>query len=825
MADRNRGLRPSRAVRWLAAFLTAALLGFVCAPRSAQAHAVLVDSSISPGSLIPALPSTLTLRFSENLAASASDLTVTGPSGASAVRASAGLLTTGRTLSIQLIPQGGGTYRVYWNSISAEDGRAMAGAFSFAVSYTTAASDLTLALSAHGSHTLAVAGFLAALVHWLLLLAVLSWAGIALLEMPAGVFASRGAEAWVTTFAPQVRGVRSRLLEVILGLLVFEWILEAAQISSAGRAGLFGSVLALFKGHLGFYRLVLLVLPLWALFSQRAEAPPPPRPPVAKGATPSAPRAGTAADAKAPAPSPTARLAGAIPAIPALPIPRLNRWGQVLIAAIFLLALSASGHAGGVPDLTLSAVLLDWLHSLASVAWIGGMAYFVLAALPVLENTDLDKRAPLTLGLLRRYAAFAGAGIVVLLITGIFAAQTQIGSTGRLLGSSYGHRLDLKIVLVLVLLVLTVYLLVVQRDQAERTWTGRHRLESLGILDRMGTSLRVGLALGAAILLATAALWSNAPASAIPLPTGASQLTAMPSGSWQPAGLRGLVVNRVLFASHDRHTLWAATDKGVWLSTDDQQTWRQRGSTLAKISILDLMAIDNGGTLLATGANGQIYRTSDVGKHWRRLGRPFGKHPLRSLAMHGKVLLAAGDDGIFRSTDDSKHWTRTLNDHIATVYWSAAARQFLAGVENGPWLIYGGGDGGRIWQVLPNAPTARTGVLALAVTDGANPRYLAAAGTSGLWIAPTAGGIWATASGINSGAAVEALLPDHRTLGWIYMGTEDAGPYASVDGGTTWRSLGSGAPTAIHNLVMRPGPVRVLYVATDDGVWTYRIGE
>jgi len=822
VAARNRGLRPARAVRWLAAFLAAALLGFVCAPRSALAHAVLVDSSISPGSLIPTLPATLALRFSENLA-SASNLTVTGPSGASAVTGTPAVTGDGRALSIPLATQGGGTYRVYWNSISAEDGRAMAGAFSFAVDYTTAAGDLTQVLSAHGSHTLAVSGFLAAIVHWLLLLAVLSWAGIALLEMPVGVFASRGAEAWVTTFAPQVRGVRTLLLDVILGLLIFEWILEAAQISSTGRVGLFGSVFALAKGHLGFYRLVLLVLPIWALLSQRAEAPPPPRPPVAKGATPTS-RAATPADAKAPAPSPTARLAGAIPAIPVLPVPRLNRWGQVMITAIFLLALSASGHASGVPDLTLSAVLLDWLHTLASVAWIGGMAYFVLAALPVLENTDLDKRAPLTLGLLRRYAAFAGGGILVLIITGIFAAQTQIGSTARLLGGSYGHRLDLKIVLVFALLVLTGYLLVVQRDRAERTWNGRHRLESLGILDRMGTSLRVGLALGAVILLTTAALWANAPASALPLPTGAGRLTAMPSGSWSPAGLRGLVVNRVLFASHDRHTLWAATDKGVWLSTDDQQTWHQRGSTLAKLSILDLMAIDHGGTLLATGANGQIYRTSDSGKHWRLMGRPFGKHPLRSLAMQGKVLLAAGDDGIFRSTDDSKHWTRTLNDHIATVYWSPAARQFLAGVENGPWLIYGGGDGGRIWQPLPNAPTVKTGVLALAATDGANPRFLAAAGTSGVWIAPTAGGIWATASGISSGAVVGALLPDHRTLGWVYAGTEDAGPYASVDGGTTWRPLGSGAPTAIHNLVMRPGPVRVLYAATDDGVWTYHIG-
>lgn len=805
--------------RQLAAVLAVLALCLVAAPRPAWAHAVLVDSSIAPGSLNPTLPATLELQFSEDLAGSASNLRVTGPNGATAVSGSPVTGDGGRSLRVRLIFQGGGTYRVYWNSISAEDGRAMAGAFAFAVGYTTAAGDLSQAPAAHGSRTLAVAGFLAVLVRWLLLLAAMTWAGIALLEIPAGIFASRGAgaDSWVAAFAPQVRGVRMRVLEALLGLLIIGWLLEAVQIHSAGRAGIFGSLVDLGKGHLGFYRLVLLVLPLWVLLAQRAEMPPPPRPAVARGATPAAKGGDPAAS-----PTPASRWTDAIPPIP---VPRLGRWGHLLVVAIFLLALSAGGHAGGVPDLTLSAVLLNWLHTMAAVAWIGGLAYVVLAALPVLENTDLDKRAPLTLGLLRRYAAFTGTGMAVLLITGIFAAQAQVGSTGRLLGSSYGHRLDLKLLLILALLLLTLYLLVIQRDQAERTWGGRHRLETIGVLDRMGATLRLGLALGALVLLTTAALWDDAPASVAPLAATAGPLPSVPSGSWQPAGLRGLVVHRVLFATHDRHTLWAATDKGVWISTDDQKTWRQRGALLAKLSILDLMAIDNGATLLAAGANGQIYRTYDAGLHWRLMGRPFGKQPLRALAMHGRILLAAGADGIYRSIDDSKHWTRTLNDNIATVYWSAAANQFLAGVEQGPWQLYGGGTGGRVWQVLPNAPTARTGVLALASTEGAAPRFLAAAGTAGLWTAPTAGGTWSSGSGIPSGATVGVLLPDQRTLGWVYAGTEDSGPYASVDGGTTWSPLGSGAPTAIHNLVMRSGTVRILYAATDDGVWTYHVGQ
>jgi photosystem II stability/assembly factor-like uncharacterized protein len=304
-----------------------------------------------------------------------------------------------------------------------------------------------------------------------------------------------------------------------------------------------------------------------------------------------------------------------------------------------------------------------------------------------------------------------------------------------------------------------------------------------------------------------------------------NRLTPIPGGSWHSVGLLGQVVNRLLFAPNSRHILWAATNHGVWLSTDDQKTWHQRGALLAKLDILDIMAIDNGGTLLAAGANGQLYRTKDMGLHWRLMGRPFGKHPLRSLAMHGKVLLAAGDDGIYRSIDDSSHWKLFLKDSIATVYWSDAANQFLAGVEVGPWQLYAGGKGGRIWNTLPNAPNAQAYVPALASTTGLTPRYLAAGGDSGLWTAPTAGGVWSTASGIPSGAVVDALLPDARTLGWLYMGTADDGPYASIDGGTNWSPLGTNPPKTIHNLVMRPGPVRILYVGTDDGAYIYYVGK
>src|SRR5581483_6059390 len=142
--------------------------------------------------------------------------------------------------------------------------------------------------------------------------------------------------------------------------------------------------------------------------------------------------------------------------------PVLGRWGQLLCAALFLFSLAASGHAGGIPDITLSAVVLAWLHGMGAAAWIGSVAYLALMALPVTESLDLDRRAPMMLGLLRRLIPFVAAGMATLAISGLFAAQVEVGSRQRLLGNTYGDAMSLKVLLTAAICALTIYLLSVQ---------------------------------------------------------------------------------------------------------------------------------------------------------------------------------------------------------------------------------------------------------------------------------------------------------------------------------------------------------------------------
>jgi putative copper export protein/methionine-rich copper-binding protein CopC len=824
VAGRNVGRRQPRtpAARLslgLVLALFATLVMLAAGPPRAYAHAVLAASSITPGSLIAALPATLTLTFSEDLAAGKSNIGVSGPDGGSALLATPVAQPDDHSLTVPLQSRGAGTYKVYWNSVSSQDGRVTAGAFTFAVGYVSAPGDLSTPIVAHGVASLNVIKLVDTLVQWLLLLVALAWAGGSILEMPPGASSTRpalsGGDAWITTLAPQARVVKYRLLEVLLGLLFFSWLLSAAAVVTAGRVSLMGSLTGLFSGHLGLARVLALLTAAIALFDVRRSSPSS-RP--TQNRRPAARIAGLAKRSAKTANTARSYLRR---------VPPLGRWGSLAVSAIFLLALASGSHAAGVPSVTLSSVLLEWLHSLAAATWIGGMTYLTLTALPVLESSDLDKRAPLLLGLLRRYATFTCAAIAVLVVTGIFAAQVQVGTRAQLNGNTYGHALLLKSVLVAAALALTFYVLVLQRAHVENIWTRRQRLESLAALDRLGRGLRIGAVLGALVLGATAVLESDPPPAAGVVSPFAATLPPLPATAWHAVGLRGQVVHRLLFQPNNRHVLWAATNTGVWRSIDDQKTWQRVGVARRFTPVLDLLALDGGHGMLAGGANGQMYRTYDSGKHWQRLGKPFGTHPLRVLAAHGSILIAAGDDGIFRSTDDSRHWHQVLalkGQGIATVYWSTAESVWLAAARLAPWPVYRAQPTAGAWTEIGDTPNAAAGVAALASTSGAGQRFLAGTAGDGGWTAPQSGGPWSRIHGVAADGVVAAVLTDGRTLGRMYLGTAGSGVFASADGGTMWAALGSNNPRPVNNLVMRPGPTRILFAATNNGAFRLVVG-
>lgn len=69
-----------------------------------------------------------------------------------------------------------------------------------------------------------------------------------------------------------------------------------------------------------------------------------------------------------------------------------------------------------------------WLHLLATVIWLGGLALFVLVALPALQQQKLNENHWLTLQ--QKFTPWANGSLVVLLLTGFIQMTNDPNYTG-----------------------------------------------------------------------------------------------------------------------------------------------------------------------------------------------------------------------------------------------------------------------------------------------------------------------------------------------------------------------------------------------------------
>jgi copper resistance protein C len=110
--------------------IIAALLVTPLATSAAQAHAFLDHASPLVGSTVASAPGEVVLTFTQNLEASFSTVSVTGPGGA---RVDAGKpQVSGNTMRVGLKASGPGAYKVHWHALSV-DTHTTEGTFSFTV--------------------------------------------------------------------------------------------------------------------------------------------------------------------------------------------------------------------------------------------------------------------------------------------------------------------------------------------------------------------------------------------------------------------------------------------------------------------------------------------------------------------------------------------------------------------------------------------------------------------------------------------------------------------------------------------------------------------
>ncbi len=554
----------------------------------AWAHALLQRSDPAAGVVLQRAPSRIHLWFSEDLNGSASKIIVWDHARHDQTSGSATLMAgQPRQLEARLKPLPPGSYLVLWTSVSADDGHILRGSYSFSVLVQGPLPSLAGVSLGGPSQGFPDGPTLASLLaHWLELLTTVVWVGAVSISTLVFARTVPGTEQPATEAERLRLGrlVRASVLVLAGSSLVVLLLLAYGQAGNDWGATLTGSTLSnVFSaqyGKLWIARQVLLVLVLATYLVPLRFA---------------APRVATVGFVAGPAAS-RVSLSGA-PVLFALGL-------------IYLYLLAASGHAASVDigglagsHLLSASVLVDWTHLLADALWLGGQIYIAAVLIPVLQlRREPGRNTPAFLAMLNRFSPIAYLSIAIFTLSGGFNGKVHIPSWYAYFHSVYGWTLTIKIGLIGLMMLTSVYTVYGLRPRIRRAQTEHAGSDPL--LGRLLGWLRLNPLLGAGVLMASSVMFYY------PVPLGLA-----PAGPTSYTA-RGDGLTALVTLQPDR----AGPNTVTVILKDAQGRPVKQGTVVALTTMLD-MVMGTGRAPLAETAPGVYRGPADLGMggHWRLL--------------------------------------------------------------------------------------------------------------------------------------------------------------------------------------------------------------
>ena len=177
-----------------------------------------------------------------------------------------------------------------------------------------------------------------------------------------------------------------------------------------------------------------------------------------------------------------------------------RNWAMLLPPVILLAASLMTSHAAARVDFRVQTLALTALHQGATLVWIGGLPYLLIAAIRTTKFPAAARAG-------QRFSRVAQISIVALLVSGIGLSYYYVGSLPGLYGTSYGLMILGKAVMFGLLLALGAanFLLVRALNRSEYPFLFRLRRLS-----------EAEIGIGFTVILAAASLTSQAPAIDVP---------------------------------------------------------------------------------------------------------------------------------------------------------------------------------------------------------------------------------------------------------------------------------------------------------------------
>ena len=307
------------------------------------------------------------------------------------------------------------------------------------------------------------------------------------------------------------------------------------------------------------------------------------------------------------------------------------------------------------------------------------------------------------------------------------------------------------------------------------------------------------------------------------------------------------------------------TGGGLWKTEDMGLTWRNVSDGYFKTGSVGAVAVaDSDPNVVYVGMGEHavrgvmthhgdgVYKSTDAGKTWKRLGLDLTQHIARVvihpkdpnivyIAAQGALYSNSKERGIYKSIDGGNTWKNVLyvNEMTGCAELSMDMNNpmilYAAMWEYGrkPWQVISGGagsglykstDAGGHWEKMKEGLPEGMGKMSVAVCRSNSDKIYALIESDfdkeagGLYMSSDAGASWSQVSNdhhlIQRAWYYIELFPDPNNENTLYVMSASA--FKSIDGGKTWEDIGS-THGDYHNLWINPANSNNMIISDDGG--------
>jgi|WetSurMetagenome_2_1015567.scaffolds.fasta_scaffold16044_1 photosystem II stability/assembly factor-like uncharacterized protein len=260
------------------------------------------------------------------------------------------------------------------------------------------------------------------------------------------------------------------------------------------------------------------------------------------------------------------------------------------------------------------------------------------------------------------------------------------------------------------------------------------------------------------------------------------------------------------------NNLFAGTNGGVYLSTNNGDSWTEVNNGLTNHSVRALAV--SGTNLFAATLGDGVFRTDTNGASWVKVNNGLMNHYVYALVGQGTNLFAGTNDGVFLSTNYGTNWSRVLLSTDVISFAISGTNLFAGTFEGG---IFRSTNNGTNWTEINNG-LINLDIPSL-VTLGTN--LFAGTWGEGAFLSTNNGDSWIEVNNGLTNFDVQSFEVLEMNL---FAGTGGGGVFLSINNGTNWIAVNEGLTN--QNIISLIVSDIFLFVGTyDGGVWRRPLSE